>query len=200
MGTLDADEEWYGGLVRAAVARLARDPDVPRAIVVRSTLLPGTAVAIARAARAIDPRVRSRYNPEFTREATAVSDFLAPDRIVIGVDDHARRRRRRSRTTCAALYAPLEAPVVVTDLTSAETIKIASNVFLAAKITFANELARLCAATGADVRPSWTAWAWTSASGAASCRRVRASAAPASRRRRARCRELAARLRRATRR
>jgi UDPglucose 6-dehydrogenase len=49
------------------------------------------------------------------------------------------------------LYAPLEAPIVVTDLTSAETIKIASNVFLSAKITFANELARLCAATGADV-------------------------------------------------
>src|SRR6185436_14135697 len=50
------------------------------------------------------------------------------------------------------LYEPLEAPIVVTDLTSAETIKIASNVFLAAKVTFANELARLAAATGADAQ------------------------------------------------
>ncbi len=60
----------------------------------------------------------------------------------------ARRWRRRLR----ALYEPLEAPVVVTDLTSAETIKVASNVFLAAKITFANEISRLTAATGADAQ------------------------------------------------
>ncbi|MFN8622347.1 MAG: UDP-glucose/GDP-mannose dehydrogenase family protein [Chloroflexota bacterium] len=149
VGTLDADGEWFGGLVTRAVEGLARDPDVPRAIVVRSTLLPGTAVAIRELARGIDARIELAFNPEFTREATAVRDFLEPDRVVFGVADPA-----DGGTLLAdlrTLYAPLEAPMVVTDLTSAETIKIASNVFLSAKITFANELARLCAATGADV-------------------------------------------------
>ena len=104
--------------------------------------------------RAIDPRVRIAFNPEFTREAIAVYDFLAPDRIVIGVDGHdAAAPVTALAEDLRRLYAPLEAPILVTDLTCAETIKIASNVFLAAKITFANELARLCAATGADVRP-----------------------------------------------
>lgn len=149
VGTLDADGEWFGGLVTRAVEGLAADPDVPRSIVVRSTLLPGTAVAIAAAAQAIDPRVELAFNPEFTREATAVNDFLLPDRVVIGVADPAAGGALVE--DLRRLYAPLEAPIVVTDLTSAETIKIASNVFLSAKITFANELARLCAATGADV-------------------------------------------------
>jgi UDPglucose 6-dehydrogenase len=149
VGTLDADGEWFGGLVTKAVEGLARDPDVPRAIVVRSTLLPGTAVAIARAAQAIDPAVELAFNPEFTREATAVNDFLTPDRVVLGVADPSAGGPLVD--DLRRLYAPLEAPIVVTDLTSAETIKIASNVFLSAKITFANELARLCAATGADV-------------------------------------------------
>ncbi len=149
VGTLDADGEWFGGLVTRAVEGLARDPGAPRSIVVRSTLLPGTAVAIAGAARAIDPSVEIAFNPEFTREASAVDDFLMPDRVVIGVADPAAGGRLAE--DLRLLYAPLEAPVMVTDLTSAETIKIASNVFLSAKVTFANELARLCAATGADV-------------------------------------------------
>ena len=149
VGTLDADGEWFGGLVTRAVEDLARDSDVPRSIVVRSTLLPGTAVAIAAAAQAIDPRIELAFNPEFTREATAVNDFLMPDRVIIGVADPGAGGPLAD--DLRRLYAPLEAPIVVTDLTSAETIKIASNVFLSAKITFANELARLCAATGADV-------------------------------------------------
>ena len=62
VGTLDADGEWYGGLVTRAVEGLARDPDAPRSIVVRSTLLPGTAVAIARAARAVDPAIELAFN------------------------------------------------------------------------------------------------------------------------------------------
>src|SRR5262249_14827354 len=93
------------------------------------------------------------FNPEFTKEATAVNDFFLPDRVVIGVGDQktdggdpkplAEELRR--------LYEPLGAPIVVTDVTSAEAIKLCSNVFLAAKITFANEVARLAAALGADV-------------------------------------------------
>jgi UDPglucose 6-dehydrogenase len=151
VGTLDAAEEWDGSIVRGAVLGIAADPTLPRRVVIRSTLLPGTARRIAAEVREIDPNVVIAHNPEFTREAVAVSDFLTPDRVVIGVDGHdgdgpgadlARRLR--------AVYAPLGAPVVVTDLTSAETIKVASNVFLAAKITFANEISRLTAATGAD--------------------------------------------------
>ena len=131
---------------------MLRTPSLPRGIVVRSTLLPGTARALAAEARAVDPSVRLAHNPEFTREATAVADFLAPDRVVIGVDDLGEDPAAdRLAADVARVYAPLDAPTVVTDLTSAETIKLASNVFLAAKITFANELARLCAATGADV-------------------------------------------------
>jgi UDPglucose 6-dehydrogenase len=149
VGTLDPDGEWYGGLVTRAVEQLVRDARVPRAIVIRSTLLPGTASAIAARVRTVDPSVAIAFNPEFTREATAVNDFLRPDRVVIGVEDPTAGGSLAD--DLRALYTPLEAPIVVTDLTSAETIKIASNVFLAAKVAFANEIARLCAATGADV-------------------------------------------------
>jgi UDPglucose 6-dehydrogenase len=153
VGTLDADEEWDGAIVRAAVRQIAADTDLPRNIVIRSTLLPGTAVGIAAEARDIDASVRIAHNPEFTREAVAVKDFLAPDRVVIGVDGHDDGAAGTALAeTLRAVYEPLEAPVVVTDLTSAETIKVASNVFLAAKITFANEVARLTAATGADAQ------------------------------------------------
>lgn len=107
-------------------------------------------MALAASAKAIDARIQLALNPEFTREGAAVSDFMEPDRVVIGVKDpsaasHVLDDLRR-------LYAPLDARVVVTDLTSAEAIKVASNVFLATKISFANELARLAAALGADVQ------------------------------------------------
>ena len=134
VGTLDANEEWSSHNVRAAIAGIAADARLPRQIVIRSTLLPGTAAGIAEEIRDIDPSVRIAHNPEFTREAAAVSDFLKPDRVVIGVDGH--DDGAEGATLAAALgrvYAPLDAPLVVTDLTSAETIKLASNVFLAAK-------------------------------------------------------------------
>ncbi len=151
VGTLDADEEWDGTIVRAAVRGIAADPSLPRNIVIRSTLLPGTARGIAAEVREIDGAIVLAHNPEFTREAVAVADFLAPDRVVIGVDGHDDAGPGAALAgALRELYAPLEAPVVVTDLTSAETIKVASNVFLAAKITFANEISRLTAATGAD--------------------------------------------------
>ena len=151
VGTLDADEEWTGVTVQRVVEGLAADKDAPRQIVIRSTLMPGTGVQLAAAVAAIDPNVHIAHNPEFTREATAVSDFLEPDRVVIGVDGY---DDGGSGTALAnalrSVYQALQVPVFVTDLTSAETIKFASNVFLAAKVTFANELARLAAATGAD--------------------------------------------------
>jgi UDPglucose 6-dehydrogenase len=147
VGTLDRAGEWSGALVERAIAGLAADTAAPRHLVVRSTLMPTTAVALERLAQGLDARVRLCFNPEFTREAVAVRDFLEPDRIVVG----AGRDASALVAQLHELYEPMKRTILDTDLTSAETIKIASNVFLATKISFANELARLCAATGADV-------------------------------------------------
>ncbi len=84
-------------------------------------------------------------NPEFLREGSAVNDFLNPDRIVIGVESD------RASDLMKEIYKPLNAPIVITDSASAELIKHASNAFLAMKISFANALAVVCEASGADV-------------------------------------------------
>lgn len=84
-------------------------------------------------------------NPEFLREGSAVHDFLHPDRIVIGVEND------RARKILEEIYRPLNAPLIVTDLASAELIKHASNAFLAMKISFINAISFLCEAVGADV-------------------------------------------------
>ncbi|HTL47009.1 MAG TPA: UDP-glucose/GDP-mannose dehydrogenase family protein [Verrucomicrobiae bacterium] len=84
-------------------------------------------------------------NPEFLREGSAIEDFLAPDRVVIGVSS------ARAEKLLRQLYAPLKARMVVTDIKSAEIIKHASNSFLATKISFINSVARVCDAVGADV-------------------------------------------------
>ncbi len=147
VGTLDRAGEWTVDLVERAVSGIAHDALAPRHLVIRSTLMPGTAVRLAGLVRDIDARMRVCFNPEFTREANAVKDFLEPDRVVVGAGPDADSLVAELHR----LYAPLGKPIMDTDLTSAETIKLASNVFLAAKISFANELARLCAATGADV-------------------------------------------------
>lgn len=149
VGTLTPDGEWTAEVVEAAVRSLATDIGGPREIVVRSTLLPGTGAKLARMARAIDPRIQFALNPEFTREGAAVSDFMEPDRVVIGVEDP--RSPSSVLEDLKRLYGPLPTSLVITDLASAEAIKVASNVFLAAKISFANELARMAAAIGADV-------------------------------------------------
>ena len=84
-------------------------------------------------------------NPEFLREGSAVSDFLQPDRVVIGSDDQSAAIR------VASLYVGVPAPLMVTDPASAETIKYASNAFLATKLSFVNAVAAVCEAVGADV-------------------------------------------------
>ncbi len=84
-------------------------------------------------------------NPEFLREGSAVSDTMHPDRIVIGVSS------KRAAKILNELYAPLKAPVIVTDIKSAEIIKHASNSFLALKISFANAVAQICESSGANV-------------------------------------------------
>jgi UDPglucose 6-dehydrogenase len=84
-------------------------------------------------------------NPEFLAEGTALRDFLHPDRIVIGAFDEA------DGDAVARLYEPIDAPVVRADVASAEMVKLASNAFLATKISFINEIANVCEETGADV-------------------------------------------------
>ena len=84
-------------------------------------------------------------NPEFLREGSAVMDFMRPDRIVIGVSS------QRAAKIMSELYEPLGAPVMITNVKSAELIKHASNSFLAMKISFANELATICELAGANI-------------------------------------------------
>ncbi|HEY5480924.1 MAG TPA: UDP-glucose/GDP-mannose dehydrogenase family protein [Verrucomicrobiae bacterium] len=85
-------------------------------------------------------------NPEFLREGFAVEDLMQPDRIVVGV------RSQRPVAALEEIYAPFKAPIIVTDINSAELIKHASNSFLALKISYINAIAVLCEATGANVQ------------------------------------------------
>lgn len=112
-------------------------------VVNKSTVPVGSTQVVARVLERGDVAVVS--NPEFLREGSAVHDFLHPDRIVIGAEDQAAAIR------VASLYLGVAAPLVVTDPASAETIKYASNAFLATKVSFVNAVAALCEAVGADV-------------------------------------------------
>jgi len=117
----------------------------PEAIVVNKSTVPvGSTRAVEDVLGREDVAVVS--NPEFLREGSAVSDFLNPDRVVIGTDDQAAAGR------VASLFRSINAPVIVTDPATAETIKYACNAFLATKISFVNAVANVCEAVGADVR------------------------------------------------
>ena len=116
----------------------------PEAIVINKSTVPvGSTRVVEQALQRGDVSVVS--NPEFLREGSAVHDFLNPDRVVIGAVDQAAAIRM------AGLYIGLTAPIMVTDPASAETIKYASNAFLATKISFVNAVAAVCEAVGADV-------------------------------------------------
>jgi len=116
----------------------------PGAVVVdKSTVPVGTTRLVAELLDRDDVTVAS--NPEFLREGTAVADFLGPDRIVVGADDD------RTREVVRSLYAGVDAPEVLTDPASAETIKYAANAFLVTKLSFANAIAAVCEAVGADI-------------------------------------------------
>lgn len=110
-------------------------------IVLKSTVPPGTNRWVSRALALPNPVVS---NPEFLREGTAIYDFFHPDRIVVGGPDP------EARLQIAGLYAPIEAPLLLTDWEEAELIKYATNGFLAMKISYANEIAALAEAIGAD--------------------------------------------------
>ncbi len=119
-------------------------------IVDKSTVPVGTARQVARVIAEENPEADFDVasNPEFLREGAAISDFMRPDRVVIGVES------QRAEALLRELYRPLnliEAPILVTGLESAELVKYASNAFLATKISFINEISALCEQVGADV-------------------------------------------------
>ncbi len=129
--------------VRAVVADLPADSD--HVLVMKSTVPAGTGESIRRDM----PTLSYVSCPEFLKEGTAVADFMHPDRVVIGAD----AGDEGAADAVAALYAPLgeEGEIVRTDVASAEMIKLASNAFLATKISFINEIANVCEEVGADV-------------------------------------------------
>src|SRR3990170_4354029 len=116
------------------------------ALVMKSTVPVGTGATIK---RLFEEQGKGGFRyvscPEFLKEGSAVKDFLEPDRVVIGDDGD------WAGDAVVELYAPLNAPLVRTDIRSAEMVKLASNAFLATKISFINEIANVCDETGADV-------------------------------------------------
>ncbi|HEY3111595.1 MAG TPA: UDP-glucose/GDP-mannose dehydrogenase family protein [Chloroflexota bacterium] len=132
--------------VESAAASLAQHLTTPAIVVNKSTVPIGSADRVATIiGRATSVPFAVVSNPEFLREGTAVNDCMHPDRVVLGSSDRGAAER------VAALHAPLGAPVVVTDVRTAEMVKYASNAFLATKISFINEIAQICDKTGADV-------------------------------------------------
>jgi UDPglucose 6-dehydrogenase len=121
-------------------------------VVVKSTVLPNTTrdrvmpVLLKRSGKALGDELGVAMNPEFLKEGVAVADFLRPDRVVIGATD------QRTFEAVASLYQRVEAPILRTDLSTAEMIKMASNAFLAARISLVNELGNLSKELGMDFR------------------------------------------------
>jgi UDPglucose 6-dehydrogenase len=116
------------------------------ALVMKSTVPVGTGIAIQRVFAEQDKHGFAYVScPEFLKEGSALTDFLAPDRVVVGDDGN------WAGDAVVKLYEPLNAPLVRTDVASAEMVKLAANAFLATKISFINEIANVCEETGADV-------------------------------------------------
>jgi UDPglucose 6-dehydrogenase len=127
--------------VQAVLSHLRGDGD--HALVMKSTVPAGTGRAIRREA----PKLAYVSCPEFLKEGSAVDDFLHPDRVVIGADGG----DEWAADSVEEIYRPLGGELVRTDVASAEMIKLASNAFLATKISFVNEIANVCEEVGADV-------------------------------------------------
>jgi len=135
--------------VRAAARSIAEVMTGPLVIVNKSTVPIGTGdwvSEIVEKYRPEDMPFSVVSNPEFLREGSAVHDFMYPDRIVLGAV------HKRAAEEVAQLYLSLRAPIIITDLRTAEMIKYASNAFLANRISFINEIASICERLGADVK------------------------------------------------
>jgi UDPglucose 6-dehydrogenase len=126
----------------------------PSVIFGKSTVPVGTAARLAARVRELSPAgddAELAWNPEFLREGFAVADTLRPDRLVLGVDP---QRPGRAEAVAREVYATIldrGTPFIVTDLATAELVKVSANAFLATKISFINAIAEVCDATGADV-------------------------------------------------
>lgn len=153
VGTPTRRGDGYADLsyVYQAARDLAPSLDGYTVVVDKSTVPVGTARNVKRIITDLRPDADFDVasNPEFLREGSAINDFMRPDRVVIGVESE------RAAGLMSELYRPLyliETPMVVTGLETAELIKYASNTFLAAKISFINEISNLCEAVGANVK------------------------------------------------
>ncbi len=156
VGTPQKKGEYAADLkyVHAVIDALAPMLERPSVIVGKSTVPVGTAAELGARARALTSTdVEVAWNPEFLREGFAVQDTLRPDRLVLGVD----RDRAESawvERLLREIYADLIAadiPFLLTDLATAELVKVSANAFLATKISFINAVSEVCEATGADV-------------------------------------------------
>ena len=137
--------------VEAAAIEIAKALTGYTVVVTKSTVPVGTGRRVEQIIRETNPTAEFDVasNPEFLREGSAISDFMRPDRVVIGAESD------RARAVMQAIYRPLylmETPVVLTNLETSELTKYAANAFLATKITFINEIADLCEKVGADVQ------------------------------------------------
>ncbi len=138
--------------VEGVAKEIAQNTKTYKVIVTKSTVPVGTGEVISRIMKKhlkekIDFDVVS--NPEFLREGAGIEDFMRPNRVIIGTSS------AQATAIMKDLYSPLyliEAPIVITDVKTAELIKYASNAFLATKISFINEIANLCESVGADVQ------------------------------------------------
>lgn len=148
-GEYAADLRHVYAVIDALVPQLRR----PAVIVGKSTVPVGTAADLAERAADLRPEgiaVEIAWNPEFLREGFAVHDTLHPDRIVVGVQ----KDSRLAEDAIRAMYAPLlddGVPFLLTDLQTAELVKVSANAFLATKISFINAISEVCEAAGADV-------------------------------------------------
>ncbi|WP_207458396.1 UDP-glucose/GDP-mannose dehydrogenase family protein [Azospirillum sp. SYSU D00513] len=136
--------------VYAAAEEIAQNLDRYMVVVTKSTVPVGTGREVEAIIRRVNPDAEFDVasNPEFLREGSAIGDFMRPDRVVIGTTSD------RASDVMRELYRPLylnETPIVITSLETAELTKYAANTFLAAKITFINEIADLCEKVGANV-------------------------------------------------
>ncbi|MBU0684904.1 MAG: UDP-glucose/GDP-mannose dehydrogenase family protein [Candidatus Thermoplasmatota archaeon] len=129
-----------------SIAKALRRSDKYKVVVVKSTVVPSTTDSIVKPIleKASGKDFGLCMNPEFLQEGSALRDSMKPSRVVVGSED------KRAGDLLMALFAPIKAPKIRTDLRSAEMIKYASNMFLATKISYSNEIANMCVRFGVD--------------------------------------------------
>ena len=153
VATTDAEGTWNFGTMRRCLAGLVPVMDEESVLVIRSTCPPQLVKELPRLVAELrsaagQPPLALAFNPEFTREGTAVHDFLEPDRVVLGM---AWDPSGSGEAALRQFYATVEAPILVMEAVDAMLSKLAANLFLATKISFANELAALCDLHGSRV-------------------------------------------------